>query len=212
MPVIVSIAMLAVIALVCAETLGPRELAWLFKPLAATCFVVLALQNGALHSSYGQWLLAGLLLSWLGDVLLIPDSEHFFKAGLGSFLLGHIMYIVAFSQLPLSLTLLGLGVAMAVALGWASWRWLQPHLSADMRAPVMTYILVICGMVTVATAVATQPLGYAVAAGAWGFAASDLAVARQQFVQAGASNRLWGTPLYFAAQLLLAMTPLWLMS
>jgi hypothetical protein len=40
--------------------------------------------------------------------------------------------------------------------------------------------------------------------GAWGFAVSDLAVARQQFVQTSQLNGLWGTPLYFLSQMLLA--------
>ena len=41
-------------------------------------------------------------------------------------------------------------------------------------------------------------------AGAWGFAISDLAVARRQFVKRSIVNGLWGTPLYFGSQLLLA--------
>ena len=36
------------------------------------------------------------------------------------------------------------------------------------------------------------------------FALSDLAVARNQFVAPGPANGLWGTPLYFVSQLLLA--------
>lgn len=209
MSTIILLAALAVAALIWVETRGPRVLAWLFKPLAATCFVLLAIDSGALLSSYGQWLLAGLALSWLGDVLLIPDGDKYFKAGLVSFLLGHVMYIVAFSQLPLATLLLYLGLALAIALGALSWRWLRPHLDSAMRLPVALYVAVICTMVTVATAVANSPLGYAVAIGGWGFALSDLAVARQQFVRPAASNRLWGTPLYFAAQMLLALTPLW---
>ncbi|WP_279246389.1 lysoplasmalogenase [Candidatus Litorirhabdus singularis] len=208
MLLIIAVAAISVVALVWVETRGPRRLAWLFKPLAASCFVALAIDSGALHSGYGQWLLAGLALSWLGDVLLIPDSENCFKAGLVSFLLGHVMYVVAFSHLPLVPLLLGIGLTLALALGALSWRWLQPHLALDMRIPVALYVTVICAMVTIATAVADSPLGYAVAIGGWGFALSDLAVARQQFVKPGASNRLWGTPLYFAAQLLLALTPL----
>jgi hypothetical protein len=40
--------------------------------------------------------------------------------------------------------------------------------------------------------------------GAWGFAISDLSVARHQFIHRSMGNRLWGMPLYFASQLLLA--------
>ena len=48
------------------------------------------------------------------------------------------------------------------------------------------------------------PCGVLVLAGAWGFAISDLAVARDQFVTPGYQNRLWGLPLYFGSQMLLA--------
>jgi hypothetical protein len=36
--------------------------------------------------------------------------------------------------------------------------------------------------------------------------ASDVAVARDRFVAPSVGNRLWGLPLYFVAQLLLAWT------
>jgi YhhN family len=38
------------------------------------------------------------------------------------------------------------------------------------------------------------------------FAASDIAVARERFVQQGFLNQLWGWPTYFVAQLVLAWT------
>ena len=41
-------------------------------------------------------------------------------------------------------------------------------------------------------------------AGAVLFAVSDISVARDQFVRPAFINRLWGLPLYYAAQLLLA--------
>jgi uncharacterized membrane protein YhhN len=40
--------------------------------------------------------------------------------------------------------------------------------------------------------------------GALAFFLSDLSVARNRFVAPGFVNRLWGLPLYYAAQLLLA--------
>ena len=45
--------------------------------------------------------------------------------------------------------------------------------------------------------------------GAWGFALSDIAVARQQFVKPARSNGLWGTPLYFLSQMLIAASIGW---
>jgi hypothetical protein len=46
-----------------------------------------------------------------------------------------------------------------------------------------------------------------VALGALAFAASDVSVARDRFVQHDFFNRAWGLPLYYAAQLMLALSP-----
>ncbi|MGB1557248.1 MAG: lysoplasmalogenase family protein, partial [Oceanococcaceae bacterium] len=54
-------------------TQRPR-LEWIGKPLAALAFILAGTLWGALDSSYGQWILAGLVLGALGDVLLIPRS------------------------------------------------------------------------------------------------------------------------------------------
>jgi uncharacterized membrane protein YhhN len=43
-------------------------------------------------------------------------------------------------------------------------------------------------------------------AGAIGFLASDVAVARERFVARSPWNQRWGLPLYYASQLLLAST------
>ncbi|MEE4661718.1 MAG: lysoplasmalogenase family protein, partial [Halieaceae bacterium] len=105
-------ALVAVAALLLTEARYP-QLEWLFKPLAALCFVALALNLDALDTVYGRWLLAGLLLCLLGDVLLIAKSDAAFLAGLASFLLGHLLYGVAFLTLPLNPTALLAGGVLA---------------------------------------------------------------------------------------------------
>ena len=42
--------------------------------------------------------------------------------------------------------------------------------------------------------------------GAVSFYASNISVARNQFVAPGRVNRMWGLPLYYLAQVLLAST------
>ena len=83
-------------------------------------------------------------------------------------------------------------------------RWLWPHLSGFYRLPVSAYIGVIAIMASMACASAYRTGVWALAVGAVGFAASDVAVAREQFVTKSIVNKLWGLPLYYAAQLLLA--------
>jgi uncharacterized membrane protein YhhN len=200
------IAALAVAATLACEARAPR-LEWVFKPLASACFIALALQSGAPDSAYGQVLLVGLLLCLGGDVLLIPTGNASFRAGLGSFLLGHVAYVFAFLQLPRNDLAMLVGAVPAAALAYLSLRWLRPHVPPAMRLPVNAYIVVICTMLVVAAgSLGTQP-GPWILLGAWGFALSDLSVARHQFVCREMRNRAWGLPLYFASQLLLAATP-----
>jgi uncharacterized membrane protein YhhN len=190
-----------------AEVCNRRLFSWLFKPLAAACFIWLAWIAGAAQSQYGNWLLAGLAACWLGDVLLIPDHKGSFLAGLGSFLLGHLLYAIAFLHLPANTYGALLAAPLALALAALSWRWLQPHVPGEMRLAVAAYISVISAMLLCAATVANTAAGVWIIAGALGFAISDLAVARQQFVKPAAINRVWGTPLYFGSQMALAWTP-----
>jgi len=86
-------------------------------------------------------------------------------------------------------------------------RWLGRSLPADMVLPVRAYLVVIGVMSTLACGVTAAGGPLAVATGALAFTASDVSVARDRFVKHEYANRAWGLPLYYAAQLLIAMTP-----
>jgi uncharacterized membrane protein YhhN len=195
---------LSIIGLVSSDRRGFRLGRYLFKPLAAFAFTWLAWVAGAADSSYGRWLLAGLVACLLGDLLLMPDSERSFLAGLVAFLCGHLLYAVAFTRLPVNLTGMVLSAAPALLLLLLAWRWLLPRVQANMKLPVGLYMLVITAMLLCAGLSAGQQAAFYIILGAWGFALSDLAVARQQFVRAEPLNQLWGTPLYFLSQMVLA--------
>ena len=200
----VSLMTLAVVALVVSDWRHWRPARYLFKPLAALAFVWAALSLGVLESSYGHWLLAGLLACLLGDLLLMFETDQFFRAGLFAFLTGHLLYAVAFLQLPISgagLTFSLVPVALLLA---GTLSWLMPHLDTAMRGPVVAYVLVIGSMLVTAGSTLGSAPATLILLGAWGFACSDLAVARRQFVVASPINGLWGTPLYFGSQMLLA--------
>jgi len=201
--IILSTATVAVIGMLVSEARLPK-LEWFFKPLASICFIALALLAGALQSSYGLWLLAGLVLCMAGDIFLIADDEKFFLLGLGSFLLGHLLYALAFLQLPLNLGGMLWGLLPVAVLAVFSIRWLWPHVPQAMQVPVLAYIGVICTMLLMAGSTWGSSGGLFILVGAWGFAISDLSVARNQFVKPGLGNRLWGIPLYFGSQMLLA--------
>jgi len=59
-------------------------------------------------------------------------------------------------------------------------------------------------MLALAVATVPAPGGWVRLAGAVTFYVSDLSVARDRFLAPGFVNRLWGLPLYYGAQLLLA--------
>jgi uncharacterized membrane protein YhhN len=198
----------ALAALLVAERRGSRAGVWVAKPLASTGFLATALAAGALDSRYGLAVLAALLLSWLGDVLLIPrESAAAFKAGLASFLLGHLAYAGAFLVRGVSLAACALAALPALLAAALAWRWLRPHLGADMRVPVAAYVGVISAMVVLAAGTEAAALHGRILPGALLFYVSDLAVARQRFVAGSFWNRAWGLPLYYGGQLLLATTP-----
>lgn len=173
------------------------------KMVASTAFVAVALSLGAGATSFGRWMLAGLVLSWLGDLLLTYRGRSAFLSGLVAFLLAHVAYIVAFVvrgvATPQWLFVAGMFVAGAFIL-----RWLWPHVDQQMRMPVLAYVVTITVMVLVAAATAQAEPDWRIPVGAVAFYLSDVAVARNRFVAPGVINRLWGLPLYYAAQLLFA--------
>jgi uncharacterized membrane protein YhhN len=79
-----------------------------------------------------------------------------------------------------------------------------------MRMPVQAYFAVIATMTALACAVTVAGATPLVALGAIAFTVSDISVARDRFVQRGFFNRVWGLPLYYFAQVLLALSPAWL--
>jgi uncharacterized membrane protein YhhN len=178
----------------------------LFKPLASVGFVAFALVAGAAGTPYGRWVLTGLVLCLIGDLFLLSRDPRPFKAGLFSFLLGHLAYAVAFIVRGVDWLWAGVATLILVAIAVPLGRWLLPHVSAAMKTPVSTYLAVISLMVALgagAFGVARVPI---LLAAPVAFYLSDLAVARERFVQRGFINRVWGLPLYYAAQLLFAVS------
>jgi uncharacterized membrane protein YhhN len=83
-------------------------------------------------------------------------------------------------------------------------RWLTPHVPGGMRAAVRAHVVVICTMVACAVGTYVRAGGAGLLAGALMFFVSDLAVARERFVDHEFVNKTWGLPLYYGGQLLLA--------
>lgn len=200
---------LATAALLRAEHRQRQSAKWLYKPLAALAFITAALFTDALATPYGRVILIGLVLSAIGDVCLIPRrTGPAFLAGLGAFLLAHVAYATAFVLRGLDLTTT-LTAALPLALiALLTHRWLAPKVQPALARPVVVYILVICTMAALAIGTHGHAPAPLIPLAATLFVLSDLSVARDRFDDAGFTNRLWGVPLYFAAQLLFAASAL----
>jgi uncharacterized membrane protein YhhN len=192
--------------LVAALLLDSLAFAAAAKLVASSSFILLAVSAGALASGYGTVILAGLVLSWFGDAFLIGTSRGWFLLGLVSFLLAHIAYTTAFVNLGVTRrwVLSTLFPVIAIAIGVLSW--LQPHLPPEMIWPVRLYTAVISLMVI--TALGTLGAGATplIAVGACLFYLSDLSVAALRFTEPAFPTYVLGLPLYYAAQICLALS------
>ena len=195
-------------ALLLAERRRSQRGKWLAKPLASVAFVGTALASGALASPYGRLVLLALVLCLVGDVLLIPTGrEAIFRAGVLAFLAGHLAFAIAFLTRDQHVAWLAIGAVSLAVLLVRVWRWLRPSLPATLRGAVLAYLVVIGSMAALALGCTGGGGPPTVAAGALAFTASDVSVARDRFVREDFVNRAWGLPLYYCAQLLLALTP-----
>ena len=67
------------------------------KLAASAAFLAVAWLAGATATQYGRLVLLALLLSAVGDALLLSRQSRRFLAGLGAFLLAHAVYALAFT-------------------------------------------------------------------------------------------------------------------
>lgn len=202
--VLASILAGAVLSLLHAVRVEDRTQELISKTAASAAFVILGVVRWSAGDVFGGWLVAGLLFCAVGDLFLLSDRS--FDAGLISFLLGHLAYVVGFG-FALSIRQWPLLILSALAVvGAAAARWLWPHLGRQ-RIPVLVYIVVISVMVWGGfSTLARGALPWTAATGAFLFYLSDLAVARHRFIHDSFINRALGLPIYYLGQLLLALT------
>jgi uncharacterized membrane protein YhhN len=193
--------------------LGSKRLEYVAKPGCMLFLIAAALALDPSDEAARVALVIALVLSTAGDVFLMlpgrqPDADgpNLFVAGLASFLLAHVAYIVGFvlDGVALDGLLLGLlPVALVVGLvGRTVVRSVRTSGEPELATPVLAYVAVISGMLLFAFG--TQDARAAV--GALLFAGSDSLIAWERFVR----QRPWG-PLtiiitYHVAQALLVVS------
>jgi uncharacterized membrane protein YhhN len=156
------------------------RLEYLCKPGTLVALIAAAALLDPHRGSVRAWFVAALVLSLVGDVLLMLPREQF-VGGLGAFLLAHVCFIAGFVAGGLrapafALALLGTAVVLA-PVARRVLRGVQAHEPA-LRPPVVAYLIVIATMLAAAVA-----SGNAFAAvGAVLFVTSDSMIAWSRFV------------------------------
>ena len=175
------------------------------KGVASLGFLVTAVAVGAASGGWTRWALLALAFSAAGDVALAVRTRRGFLGGLAFFVLAHATFAVAFAVRGVAawpLVAAGVGVALALAIGWRAWR---ARLPGGMRVPVAAYAVVLGTMVALALATGAAHRAPALVVGALLVAGSDLAVARERFATKGFVNKAIGLPAYYLGQTLVAL-------
>jgi uncharacterized membrane protein YhhN len=176
------------------------------KLAASTAFIALAAVNGAGNSGYGQLILLALCLSWVGDALLLSGQSSYLLAGVAAFFLAHVVFATAFVTLRLDTVFVMIGFTIMCIVAAVTLRWLWPHLESFYKIAVPFYFVAITIMASLAVGASSPPMSPLLGIAAIAFAASDVSVARDRFVVNSIVNKAWGLPLYFAAQILFALS------
>lgn len=86
------------LAYIIAEYKNASAIKYVFKPLTTLLVIFIAFnQMSNLDDNYAYLIIAGLLFSLVGDVFLMYPRDKFVY-GLGSFLIAHIIFIIAISD------------------------------------------------------------------------------------------------------------------
>jgi uncharacterized membrane protein YhhN len=186
-----------------------RNTRWLYalaKGVAAGGFVWVALASGLPRNPSSGLLVVGLVLAAAGDVALAFRQTEAFLVGMGAFAVTHICYALAFVFRGIAAPAVLLSGVLVTGVAIAAWRWIRSHLPRHMAVPIALYMVLGGLMVTLAWGSFGAGSPVRVALGASAFYLSDLAVARERFVSRSPNDKLWGLPLYYLGQTLIALS------
>lgn len=184
-----------------------RQWYYVLKPLTTVLILLLVLLNQSpVTPTYRFLILSGLVFSLAGDIFLMLPSDRFIS-GLISFLIAHILYILAFAPgivLPLQWWP-GFFVLVFIII---ILRLILPG-TDNLKVPVVIYTVIIGSMLWIATERMLN-LGtisaLQAAVGAALFVASDSALAVRRFLRDFPAAQGVILTTYYAAQLLIALS------
>lgn len=199
-----AIAVTAVLAITGALIAELRWLHYLCKPLATLLVAALVWTALAADRRYRGAILAGLLLSTLGDVFLMLPFDGFVY-GLGSFLLAHLVYLFAFTRWQRLATWRWPFLVYALAAGGVL-TLLWPGLPPALKLPVLIYVAALAAMAAQAAVLALARTPRHARFAAWGglsFVVSDALLALDRFHTPITAAPLWVLASYWIAQYLI---------
>ena len=185
-------------------------LEFIFKPLIMLPIIGVAYKQLKTHFLY-KTILFAFVFSWLGDVFLLGQaySEWFFVAGLGSFLISHLLYSRYFllsvnmkfnSQLSIKIIQL---IIVFLIIGFYS---LMYEGLADLKIPVLFYVVAIGLMGILAVnrnqLVNNKPFWFTTM-GAFTFIVSDSIIGYSKFIGSIPFAHTFIMSLYCTAQYLI---------
>jgi uncharacterized membrane protein YhhN len=200
-----TVTLCATLAITAASGGLPAGLAYVFKPLTTLLILAHAWPRGSGAPRRRALVRAGLMLSLLGDVLLMWPV-HGFLPGLVAFLLAHLVYIgafclpVSFAARPLPFAAYGVAAGLILAALW-------PGVPAALRLPVLAYVACLASMAAQAAVwwrshahTPEGPLARSAALGGLLFFVSDGLLAVNKFGTPLPLSALWILASYWAAQ------------
>jgi len=168
-----------------------RKLKLFAKP-AVMVFLWIWLYTGTGLQGNSLWFGLGILLSLVGDVILVNPSDRMFLLGLIAFLFTHVFYLIGFKEKLLNLTAWSFVLMFFIFINGLR---LTRRIVGAMRAkqqnslvsPVIVYSLVISLMLYAAMSTIFDPAwttraAFFVSVGAFLFYLSDLILAWNKFV------------------------------
>jgi len=144
--------LVVIIHLLLSDSSNPNLLHYITKPLILISLILFFLKNSAhLPSKIRLAINLALVFSLIGDILLmfVNTSSSFFIAGLVSFLIAHILYIIVFSKTRNQNKKPTIILALLTAYALGIFYFLSAGLG-DMLIPVILYMTIILTMATMA--------------------------------------------------------------
>ena len=184
--------------------LGLQTLYVAAKPLLMITLLIHFTLSSRGFPPWRRLVILALLFSWAGDVFLI--SGDWFVAGLASFLLAHVFYIIAYQKTGAAGSGLRTQDITVFATYGAALIWVVYAGLGDLKAPVLLYALVLLamGVWALKRRNGTNETSFRlVTAGAVLFVLSDSLIAVNKFAFAIPAERILVMSIYMTAQYLI---------